>query len=109
RTAFILKVHPSNYRVVGFTTSPDTKALAALRVPLVYDVGSGLLAGTLGDEPTVVGALEDGADLVCFSGDKLFGGPQAGIVAGRSDLDAALRTHPLLRAVRPDKMQLAAL
>lgn len=108
-TAFVLKVHPSNYRVVGFTTAPETKALAKLAVPLVYDVGSGLLDRAVADEPTVVGAIADGADLVCFSGDKLFGGPQAGIIVGSSDLVAQLRTHPLLRALRPDKMQLAAL
>jgi L-seryl-tRNA(Ser) seleniumtransferase len=108
-TAFILKVHPSNYRVVGFTAAPDTASLAELGVPLVYDVGSGLLDREIADEPVVGAALQAGAHLVCFSGDKLFGGPQAGIVAGRSDLVAELRTHPLLRALRPDKMQLAAL
>ena len=108
-TAFILKVHPSNYRVVGFTTSPETSSLANLGVPLVYDVGSGLLDRPVADEPTVVGALADGASLVCFSGDKLFGGPQAGIVAGSAELVSQLRTNPLLRALRPDKMQLAAL
>ncbi len=112
-TAFLLKVHPSNYRVVGFTTSPATTELAALarsrKIPLVYDVGSGLLTQPLADEPPVAQAIADGADLVCFSGDKLFGGPQAGIVAGRSELVDKLRTHPLLRALRPDKMQLAAL
>jgi L-seryl-tRNA(Ser) seleniumtransferase len=112
-TSFVLKVHPSNYRVVGFTTDVDTANIAAVarrhRVPLVYDVGSGLLERALADEPTVVDALRDGADLVCFSGDKLFGGPQAGIVVGRGDLVAALRSHPLVRALRPDKMQLAAL
>ncbi len=113
RTAFVLKVHPSNYRVVGFTTSPGTAELAALArkqdVPLVYDVGSGLLARPLADEPVVSQALEDGADLVCFSGDKLFGGPQAGEVVGSKELADRLRSHPLLRALRPDKMQLAAL
>ena len=108
-TAFILKVHPSNYRVVGFTAAPDTTALTKLGVPVVYDVGSGLVGRTFADEPTVEGALVDGASLVCFSGDKLFGGPQAGIVAGTSDLVAELRMHPLMRALRPDKMQLAAL
>ncbi len=108
-TAFILKVHPSNYRVVGFTASPSTEALGKLGVPVVYDIGSGLFGRTIADEPTIDGALAAGASLVCFSGDKLFGGPQAGIVVGRADLVAALRTHPLLRALRPDKMQLAAL
>ena len=112
-TAFVLKVHPSNYRVVGFTTSPDVAKLAdiahARDVPLVYDVGSGLIGRPFADEPVVRDAVADGADLVCFSGDKLFGGPQAGIVVGRADLVAPLRSHPLLRALRPDKMQLAAL
>jgi L-seryl-tRNA(Ser) seleniumtransferase len=112
-TAFVLKVHPSNYRVVGFTTSPSLGELAAVatrkRVPLVFDAGSGLVAHELSDEPIVSQALRDGADLVCFSGDKLFGGPQAGIVVGSSKLIAPLRGHPLLRALRPDKMQLAAL
>jgi L-seryl-tRNA(Ser) seleniumtransferase len=113
KTAFLLKVHPSNYRVVGFTASPATQELSALArrrgIPLVYDVGSGLLSRPLADEPTVVQALADGADLVCFSGDKLFGGPQAGVVAGRRDLVDEMRSHPLVRALRPDKMQLAAL
>jgi L-seryl-tRNA(Ser) seleniumtransferase len=112
-TAFVLKVHPSNYRVVGFTTSPETADLAALTrkrgVPLVFDVGSGLVARPLADEPLVQQAVEDGADLVCLSGDKLLGGPQAGIVVGRAELVDRLRRHPLVRALRPDKMQLAAL
>jgi L-seryl-tRNA(Ser) seleniumtransferase len=112
-TALILKVHPSNYRVVGFVASPDTSDLAGLAhrsaLPLVYDVGSGLVGRTFADEPSVDTAINDGADLVCFSGDKLFGGPQAGIIAGRRDLIDELRSHPLLRALRPDKMQLAAL
>ena len=112
-TAFLLKVHPSNYRVVGFTTAPSISELAAVsrkrNVPLVFDAGSGLVSREFADEPVVQSALGDGADLVCFSGDKLFGGPQAGIVAGSADLIAPLRRHPLLRALRPDKMQLAAL
>jgi len=112
-TAFLLKVHPSNYRVVGFTTAASTEDLAriahARKVPLVFDVGSGLVTRELADEPLVQRAVDDGADLVCFSGDKLFGGPQAGVVAGKADLIAPLRKHPLLRALRPDKMQLAAL
>jgi L-seryl-tRNA(Ser) seleniumtransferase len=112
-TAFVLKVHPSNYRVVGFTTSPEVSALAKVahrkKVPLVYDVGSGLVGRAFADEPVVADVVEAGADLVCFSGDKLFGGPQAGMVAGSADLIAPLRSHPLLRALRPDKMQLAAL
>ena len=112
-TAFVLKVHPSNYRVVGFTAAPSTAEIAGVaakkRVPLVYDVGSGLLDHAIADEPTVVDAVSDGADLVCFSGDKLFGGPQAGVVVGKGELVTTLRSHPLVRALRPDKMQLAAL
>jgi L-seryl-tRNA(Ser) seleniumtransferase len=112
-TAFLLKVHPSNYRVVGFVAAPSTTELADVahkhKVPLVFDVGSGLLAHELADEPLVSKALIDGADLVCFSGDKLLGGPQAGVVVGGAGLIAPLRKHPLLRALRPDKMQLAAL
>jgi L-seryl-tRNA(Ser) seleniumtransferase len=113
RTAFVLKVHPSNYRVVGFTAAPDPDAIAGVAhakgVPFVYDVGSGLVGRPFADEPVVSDVVRAGADLVCFSGDKLFGGPQAGIVVGRADLIAPLRSHPLLRALRPDKMQLAAL
>jgi L-seryl-tRNA(Ser) seleniumtransferase len=116
KTGLILKVHPSNYRVVGFTTEPSAPELAALAaragVPFAYDLGSGLLErvhGVPADEPTVTGALADGADLVVFSGDKLLGGPQAGIVLGRTDLVARLRRHPIARAVRVDKMQVAAL
>ncbi len=113
QTAFVLKVHPSNYRVVGFTTSPDAADVADTAhrrgVPFVYDVGSGLVGRVFADEPVVGNVVASGADLVCFSGDKLFGGPQAGIVVGTSDLIAPLRSHPMLRALRPDKMQLAAL
>jgi L-seryl-tRNA(Ser) seleniumtransferase len=116
RTGLILKVHPSNYRVVGFTAAPSAPDLAALArragVPFLYDIGSGLLdhvPGVPNDEPTATAALADGADLVMFSGDKLLGGPQAGIVLGRADLVARLRRHPIARAVRVDKMQVAAL
>ncbi len=116
RTGLILKVHPSNFRVVGFSQSPSAKDLAALaakaEIPLLYDLGSGLLdrqAGIPADEPTVADALAQGADLVCFSGDKLLGGPQAGIVLGRADLVERLRRNPIARAVRVDKMQVAAL
>jgi L-seryl-tRNA(Ser) seleniumtransferase len=115
RTALVLKVHPSNYRVVGFTAAPSVKDLAALsrrtNVPLLYDLGSGLLdpVGSMPDEPSAVDALDDGVDLVAFSGDKLLGGPQAGIVLGRSDLIEQLRRHPIARAVRVDKLQAAAL
>jgi L-seryl-tRNA(Ser) seleniumtransferase len=116
RTALILKVHPSNYRIQGFTDSAPPADLAVLAaragIPLANDVGSGLLeryAGVPKDEPTVVEALRAGADLVAFSGDKLLGGPQAGIVAGRAEAIARLRRNPIGRAVRMDKMNVAAL
>jgi L-seryl-tRNA(Ser) seleniumtransferase len=116
RTALLLKVHPSNYRVVGFTAEPSARELAGLAgsagVPFVHDLGSGLLERPPGfprDEPTAAEALEDGADLVVFSGDKLLGGPQAGIVLGRSSSVERLRRHPIARATRVDKMQIAAL
>jgi L-seryl-tRNA(Ser) seleniumtransferase len=116
RTALILKVHPSNYRVVGFTAAPRADQLAALArtagVPFLYDLGSGLLDGSSGVadvEPAIPAALAEGADLVTFSGDKLLGGPQAGIVLGSEPLVARLRGHPIARAVRVDKMQVAAL
>ena len=115
RTGALLKVHPSNYRVVGFTAAAEAKDLAALSkkhgVPFIYDVGSGRLGGDRGlpGEPSVTDALAEGADLVTFSGDKLLGGPQAGCVVGGGDLVARLRRHPLARAVRVDKMQVAAL
>jgi L-seryl-tRNA(Ser) seleniumtransferase len=116
RTGLILKVHPSNYRVVGFTSTVPAKDLAALgakrSIPFVYDVGSGLLArghGVPDEEPTVTDALAQGADLVTCSGDKLLGGPQAGVIVGRADLIERLRGNPVARAVRVDKMQAAAL
>jgi L-seryl-tRNA(Ser) seleniumtransferase len=111
-TAAILRVHQSNFRIVGFTEQTGLRELARLAerhgVLLVDDLGSGVLE-PLGDEPTVRASLEAGADLVTFSGDKLLGGPQAGIVAGRADLVERLRRHPLQRAVRADKLTLAAL
>jgi L-seryl-tRNA(Ser) seleniumtransferase len=116
KTGAILKVHPSNYRVVGFTADTPATELAALAhthgVPFVHDVGSGLLdreRGFPGDEPTARGALEDGADVVTFSGDKLLGGPQAGCIVGTAEVLARLRRHPIARAVRVDKLQVAAL
>jgi L-seryl-tRNA(Ser) seleniumtransferase len=116
RTALILKVHPSNYRVVGFAEAPDVGSLSELAhragVPLLYDIGSGLLRRTPGipvDEPAAAESIEAGADLVCFSGDKLLGGPQAGIILGRKELVEKLRTHPIARAVRVDKLTVAAL
>jgi L-seryl-tRNA(Ser) seleniumtransferase len=116
RTGLLLKVHPSNYRVVGFTAAPSTQDLAALaekaRIPFVYDLGSGLLdrfPGIPEDEPSAAEALAAGADLVLFSGDKLLGGPQAGVILGRTELVERLRRNPIARAVRVDKMQVAAL
>ncbi|HTE05125.1 MAG TPA: L-seryl-tRNA(Sec) selenium transferase, partial [Planctomycetota bacterium] len=115
-TALILRVHTSNFRVVGFQHSPSREELVALArargVALLEDLGSGLLepaAGTLSAEPDVRSALAAGADLVCFSGDKLLGGPQAGLLVGRADLVARCRRHDLFRALRPDRLQLTAL
>jgi L-seryl-tRNA(Ser) seleniumtransferase len=112
-TAAVLVVHPSNYRVVGFTSRPPLAELVELaaqyQVPLLYDAGSGLLRGSFGDEPAVADLLADGADLVLFSGDKLLGGPQAGCVVGREDLVRRLARDPVARAVRADKLTLAAL
>jgi L-seryl-tRNA(Ser) seleniumtransferase len=111
-TALLLRVHQSNFRVVGFTELPRLAELAAIarrhELPLVDDLGSGAL-GEIPGEPSARESLAAGADLVCFSGDKLLGGPQAGIVAGRADLVERLRRHPLQRAMRVDKLTLAAL
>ena len=111
-TALVLRVHQSNFRVVGFTELPRVEELAAIArahgLPLVDDLGSGAL-GDVPGEPSARESLAAGADLVCFSGDKLLGGPQAGIVAGRADLVERLRRHPLQRALRVDKLTLAAL
>jgi L-seryl-tRNA(Ser) seleniumtransferase len=111
-TALLLRVHQSNFRVVGFAEQPSLGELAAvarrLGVPLLDDLGSGALVD-IPDEPTAQEALAGGADLVCFSGDKLLGGPQAGVVAGRGELVERLRRHPLQRALRIDKLGLAAL
>ena len=116
-TAVLLKSHTSNFRIVGFTSAPSRNDLAQLAAErdliLMEDLGSGVLIDLapfgLRDEPVVADILKAGVDLVMFSGDKLLGGPQAGIIAGRADIIAGLRKHPLLRALRIDKLSLAAL
>ncbi len=118
--ALVLKVHQSNYRIVGFTEAVSVAALAGLGPPVVADVGSGLLDATtpwlkagpppwLADEPAVRQTLQEGAALVTFSGDKLLGGPQAGVLAGRADLVDRCARHPLARALRPGSLVLSAL
>ncbi len=115
--AMVLHAHHSNFRIIGFTSEPELKDLAILAHDrgafLMDDLGSGALLDTaeygLGHEPTVQESLAAGADIVCFSGDKLLGGPQAGIIVGRGDLLAKLKRHPLARAVRADKLCLAGL
>jgi L-seryl-tRNA(Ser) seleniumtransferase len=117
RTALILHAHHSNFKIVGFTTEPSLAELVSLGnqhgIPVIHDLGSGALLDTaqfgLGHEPTVQESLQDGAAIVAFSGDKLFGGPQAGILLGKRGLVDKLRKHPLARAIRPDKLCLAAL
>ncbi|GLZ49425.1 L-seryl-tRNA(Sec) selenium transferase [Actinomycetospora sp. NBRC 106375] len=110
-TGMILKVHPSNFVVTGFTSSVPVSALSDLGVPVVSDIGSGLLAPhpLLPDEPDAATELRAGASLVTASGDKLLGGPQAGLLLGDADLVHRLRRHPLARALRVDKLTLAAL
>ena len=118
--AMAMQIHQSNFKIVGFTEMPSTQALANLGVPLVSDIGSGLLDAAcpwlpsgppswLSEEPAAKQTLADGASLVAFSGDKLLGGPQAGIIAGDRDLVAACARHPLARALRPGGLVLAAL
>lgn len=116
--AMILKIHPSNYRITGFTESAPSEALAALArefsLPFVHDIGSGVLneatrAALHAPDPSARASIEAGADLVLFSGDKLLGGPQAGIIVGRRPLVSCLEKHPLMRALRVDKTTLAAL
>jgi L-seryl-tRNA(Ser) seleniumtransferase len=117
RTGAILVVHQSNYKVVGFASEPSLNELSAIAreagIPLLYDQGSGVLRDLspfgLEKEPTVQDALDDGADIVAFSGDKLLGGPQAGILCGRKSLVSPIKRHPLARAVRADKLCLSAL
>ena len=116
-TAALLRVHPSNYRITGFCESVSIAELAELakarQIPVIDDIGSGCLYDLtrygLPDEPIVADSLRAGADLVLFSGDKLLGGPQCGMIVGRSELVEKLRTNPLARAVRVDKLTLAAL
>ncbi|GGX85533.1 L-seryl-tRNA(Sec) selenium transferase [Streptomyces minutiscleroticus] len=110
-TGFVLKVHPSNFRVTGFTHAVGVADLSRLGVPVVADIGSGLLAPepVLPDEPDAAGWLRAGACLVTASGDKLLGGPQCGLLLGRADLVRRLARHPLARALRVDKLTLAAL
>jgi L-seryl-tRNA(Ser) seleniumtransferase len=114
-TALILKVHPSNFRIVGFTESPEIEELSALAqrsgIPLVEDLGSGLIdpLASVGDEPAIAARLRAGVDVVTFSGDKLLGGPQAGFAVGREQHVDRMRRNPLYRALRVDKMTLAAL
>ncbi|MFD5892521.1 L-seryl-tRNA(Sec) selenium transferase [Streptomyces sp. NPDC060366] len=110
-TGFILKVHPSNFTVSGFTQGVDAGELASLGLPVVVDIGSGLLTPdpVLPNEPDAATALRAGATLVTASGDKLLGGPQAGLVLGRAGVVERMRRHPLARALRVDKFTLAAL
>jgi L-seryl-tRNA(Ser) seleniumtransferase len=110
-TGFVLKVHPSNFHVTGFTSAVPVAEVAKLDVPLVVDIGSGLLTPhpLLPDEPDATTVLREGADLVTASGDKLLGGPQAGLLFGDAELIEQLRRHPAARALRVDKLTLAAL
>lgn len=115
--ALVLRAHRSNFQIIGFTSEPSLTEIVQIshqaNIPVVDDLGSGSLIDTaqfgLGHEPTVQESLAAGVDLVCFSGDKLLGGPQAGIILGREDLVAKIKKHPLARAVRADKLCLAAL
>jgi len=121
RTALILRVHPSNFRIEGFTERPTLADLVAVgkkgNIPVAEDLGSGYLRGASGPsseplaavEPSVQATVAAGVDICCFSGDKLLGGPQAGIIVGRAALVGRIRKHPLMRALRVDKMTYAAL
>ena len=117
KPALFMRAHRSNFRIIGFTSEPNLKEIAAVAhsagIAMVDDLGSGALLDTskfgLGHEPMVQESLADGADLVCFSGDKLLGGPQAGIIVGKKEYVTKLKKHPLARAVRADKLCLSAL
>jgi L-seryl-tRNA(Ser) seleniumtransferase len=112
RTGAILRAHPSNFRTLGFTEEVEIEQLCGLGVPVIDDVGSGVLADdveVLAEEPSVRRSLKAGAAVVCFSGDKLLGGPQAGVMVGAREAIEACKRHPLARAVRIDKLSLAAL
>jgi len=117
QTRLIMRVHPSNYRIVGFTRTPSLRELADLAhdagLVLYEDAGSGALVDftqyEISGEPVIGASIEDGADVVSFSGDKLLGGPQAGLIVGRAELVDRMRSHPLYRTVRADKLRLAAL
>ncbi len=117
QTGALLKVHTSNYKVIGFTEEASLKELSALgkkyNLPVIMDLGSGVLVNLekygLAHEPTVQETLKKGADLVCFSGDKLLGGPQAGVIVGKQDLIEKMENYPLMRAIRLDKCAIAAL
>ncbi|MBM3138248.1 MAG: L-seryl-tRNA(Sec) selenium transferase [Chloroflexi bacterium] len=115
--ALVLSAHHSNFKIIGFTTEPDLSEIArvcrAHEIPFVYDIGSGAMLETerygLMHEPTIQEAMQAGVDVICFSGDKLLGGPQAGIIIGRNDLLEKVKKHPLARAVRADKLCLAGI
>src|SRR5262249_31930052 len=117
RTALILRVHPSNFRIEGFTERPEVSELVAIgrrfKIPVAEDLGSGYLGVRSGsdpiDDPSVGATIAAGVDICCFSGDKLLGGPQAGIIVGRTELVSIVRRHPLMRALRVDKLTYAAL
>ena len=117
QTAALLKVHTSNFRIVGFSETPSIKELAALgkqyHLPVIYDAGSGMMTDLqkygIQDEPLVPQCIADGADIVCFSGDKLLGGPQAGVITGKKEWIDAMKKNQLARALRIDKLTLAAL
>jgi L-seryl-tRNA(Ser) seleniumtransferase len=116
KTRLLLRVHPSNFKMTGFTDKPSLEELVALsqrrQIPLVEDLGSGCLVDLAEEgitEPTVRQSMAAGVGIVTFSGDKLMGGPQAGIIAGKKDLIARVRRHPLFRALRVDKLTIAAL